>query len=69
MLLAHGAPLLLALLVGLLLGLIVAGMLGNRAGAPYETPARPRGDMLSGMLVLGAFAMGAFVTYALLGPR
>jgi hypothetical protein len=69
MLLAHGAPLLLAFLVGLLLGLIVAGMLGTRAGAAYETPARPRGDMLSGMLVLGAFAMGAFVTYALLGPR
>ena len=69
MLPAHGAPLLLALLVGLLLGLIVAGLLGNRAGAACETPARPRGDMLSGMLVLGAFAMGAFVTYVLLGPR
>ena len=38
MLLAHGAPLLLALLVGLLLGLIVAGLLGNRAGAACETP-------------------------------
>jgi hypothetical protein len=68
MLLAHGAPLLLALLVGLLLGLVVARLPGNRAGAACETPARVRGDLLSGMLVLGAFIMGAFVTYVLLGP-
>ena len=67
MLLAHGAPLLLALLVGLLLGLVVAGLLANRAGTTSETPARPRGDILPGMLVLAAFAMGAFVTYVLLG--
>ena len=67
MLLAHGAPLLLALLVGLLLGLVVAGLLGNRASANSEIPARPRSEMLSGMLVLAAFAMGAFVTYVLLG--
>jgi hypothetical protein len=60
--------LLIALLVGLLLGLIVAGLLGNRAGANSETPARPRSDILSGMFVLAAFAMGVFVTYVLLGP-
>ena len=69
MLLAHGAPLLLALLVGLLLGLVVAGLLANRAGTTGETTARPRSDILSGMLVLAAFTMGAFVTYVLLGPR
>jgi hypothetical protein len=69
MLLAHGAPLLLALLVGLLLGLVVAGLLANSAGAPGETTARPSSDNLSGMLVLAAFTMGAFVTYVLLGPR
>jgi len=63
----HGVPLLLALLVGLLLGLVVAGLLGNRAGAPGETSARATFDILSGMLVLAAFAMGAFVTYVLLG--
>ena len=67
--LAHGAPLLLALLVGLLLGLVIAGLLANSAGMTCETPARPRSEILSGMLVLAAFAMGAFVTYVLLGPR
>ena len=69
MLLAHGAPLLLALLVGLLLGLVVAGLLANGAGTTCETPARPRSDILSGMFVLAAFAMGVFVTYVLAGPR
>jgi nitrate reductase gamma subunit len=62
-------PFLLALLVGLLLGLVVAGLLTNRAGATREAPARPRSDILSGMFVLAAFAMGVFVTYVLLGPR
>jgi hypothetical protein len=69
MLPAHGAPLLLALLVGLLLGLVIAGLLANSAGMTCETAARPRSEILSGMLVLAAFAMGAFVTYVLLGPR
>jgi len=69
MLPAHGAPLLLALLVGLLLGLIVAGLLANRAGATREAPARPQSDILSGMFVLAVFAMGVFVTYVLVGPR
>jgi hypothetical protein len=69
MLRAHGAPLLLALLVGLLLGLVVAVLLTNRAGAHDETSARPRSDILSGMFVLAVFAMGVFVTYVLLGPR
>jgi hypothetical protein len=69
MLLAHGAPLLLALLVGLLLGIVVAGLLANSTRMTSEAPTRPRSEILSGMLVLAAFAMGAFVTYVLLGPR
>jgi hypothetical protein len=69
MLPVYAVPLLLALLVGLLLGFVVAGLLGIRAGATREISAWVRGDMLPGMLVLGAFAMGVFVTYALLGPR
>jgi hypothetical protein len=69
MLPVHEVPLLIALLVGLLLGLVVAGLPGNRAGATCETPARGRGDILSGMFVLAAFTMGVFVTYILLGPR
>lgn len=69
MLPVHGVPLLIALLVGLLLGLVGAGLLANSAGITCETPTRPRSEILSGMLVLAAFAMGAFVTYVLLGPR
>ena len=69
MLLTHGAPLLLALLVGLLFGLVMAGLLANSAGMTCETWARLRSEILSGMLVLAAFAMGAFVAYILLGPR
>ena len=69
MLPAHGAPLLLALLVGLLLGLVIAGLLANSVGMTCETPARPRSEILSGMFVLAVFAMGVFVTYVLLGPR
>jgi hypothetical protein len=61
--------LLMVLLVGLLLGLVVSGLLANRAGTTGGTTARPRSDILSGMLVLAAFTMGAFVTYVLLGPR
>ena len=68
MLAIREVPFLLALLVGLLLGLVVAGLLTNRTGATRETSARPRSDILSGMFVLAAFAMGAFVTYVLLGP-
>jgi len=68
MLPVHGVSLLIALLVGLLLGLVVGGLLTDRAGAAHETPARARSDMLPGLLALGAFAMGAFVTYVLLGP-
>jgi nitrate reductase gamma subunit len=67
MLSVHEVPLLLALLVGLLLGLATGALLRNRASGAAEASQSARGDALMGMLVLGAFAMGAFVAYVLLG--
>jgi hypothetical protein len=67
MLSVHKVPLLLALLVGLLLGLAAASLLPNRAHMAAQASQNARGDTLTGMLVLGAFAMGAFVTYVMLG--
>jgi hypothetical protein len=67
MLSVHEVPLLLALLVGLLLGLAAEALLRNRANKAAEVSQNARGDTLTGMLVMGAFAMGAFVTYVLLG--
>jgi uncharacterized membrane protein len=68
MLQVHEVPLLLALLVGLLLGLAIAALLRNRTNRAAEASHDARGDTLTAMLVLGAFVMGAFVTYVLLGP-
>jgi hypothetical protein len=63
----HEIPFLLSLLVGLLLGLAAGALLRNRASGDSQASQSARGDTLTGMLVLGAFAMGAFVTYILLG--
>jgi hypothetical protein len=65
----HEVPFLLALLVGLLLGLTTGALLRPRANGAAAASQSARADTLTGMLVLGAFAMGAFVTYVLLGPR
>jgi hypothetical protein len=67
MLSVHEVPLLFALLVGLLLGLATGALLRNRTNGTAEASQGARGDVLTGMLVLAAFAMGAFVTYVLLG--
>jgi hypothetical protein len=67
MLSVHVVPLLLALLVGLLLGLATGALLRKRAGGDADASQSARGDALTGMLVMGAFAMGAFITYVLLG--
>jgi hypothetical protein len=66
MLSVHEVPFLLALLVGLLLGLAAGALLRNRANGDSQASQSGRGDTLTGMLVVGAFAMGAFVTYVLL---
>ncbi len=60
-------PLLLALLVGLLLGLTTAGLLRARVRRTAAATASGQSDLLAGMLVLAAFALGAFTTYVLIG--
>jgi hypothetical protein len=60
-------PLVLSVLVGFLLGLVTVGILRLRQ-SPTEGSLPATGDgLLLGLLTLAAFAMGAFLTYLLLG--
>ena len=63
---AHAIPALLAVLVGLLLSLVVWGIVRDRnhkvGVARMGTPE----GMLLALLALAVFAMGVFLTYALL---
>lgn len=59
-------PWLLSVLVGLVLGLVTWGLLRLR-GENDEPQAACRDGALLALLALAAFALGAFVTYALLG--
>jgi len=56
-------PVLLAILVGLLFGLLAWGLLRVRGGYAGETLVGVRDDVLLGLLVLAAFALGVFLTY------
>ena len=62
----HATPLLLSLIVGLLLGLLGWGAL--RAGRARHDARliETHDDLLLGLIVLAAFAFGAFLTYILL---
>ena len=67
MLVAHAIPLLLiSVLVGLLLGLLVWGFLRTRSQRSDGSQMEARDDVLLALLILAAFAMGVFLTYALL---
>ncbi len=59
-------PLLLSLLVGLVLGLVTWGLLRLRRYQD-EAQAASLDSALLVLLALAAFALGAFLTYALLG--
>ncbi len=60
-------PLLISVLVGFLLGLVTLGLLQLRR-SPTEGSVPDTGDpLMLGLLALAAFAMGAFLTYMLLG--
>lgn len=63
----HAIPLLISILIGLLLGLITWGFLRARGHEFDRAPIEVRDDVLIGLLVLAAFALGIFLTYALLG--
>lgn len=63
----HKIPLLLSALAGLLLGLIVWGFLRARSNEVGSALMRTHDDLLLGLLLLAFFALGAFLTYILLG--
>jgi hypothetical protein len=59
----HAIPVLLAILVGLLFGLLAWGFLRMQSREAGEALIEVRGDVLTGLLVLAAFALGVFLTY------
>ena len=64
---ASGIPLILSVLAGLVVGLVTWGILRLRLRKGDEL-AGAQDEAVVGLLVLAAFALGAFVTYALVGP-
>lgn len=65
----HVVPVLLSTLMGLLLSLVTWGFLRVRNQEAGDTPMRSRDDVLLGLLMLAAFALGVFVTYLLLSTH
>ena len=63
---AYAIPLLLSILVGLALGLVAWGFLRARVHRFESALMGAQDDVLLGLLVLAAFSLGAFLTYALL---
>jgi membrane protease YdiL (CAAX protease family) len=58
----------LSVLVGLVLVLVAWGFWRSRSQSPGGT-LETRGDVLLWLLLLAIFALGVFVSYALLGSR
>jgi hypothetical protein len=56
-------PVLLAILVGLLFGLLAWGFLRVQSHKAGEALIGISDDVLTGLLVLAAFALGVFLTY------
>jgi hypothetical protein len=54
-------------MVGAVLGLVVWGLQRSRGQAAGDSAMRMRGDLLLGLIVLAAFALGVFLTYVLIG--
>ena len=54
-------------MVGGVLGLVVWGLQRSRGQAAGDSAMRMRGDLLLGLIVLAAFALGVFLTYVLIG--
>jgi hypothetical protein len=63
----HTIPLLLSILVGLSLALVGWGFWRAQRLNSESNPTGARDDILLGLLVLAAFGLGIFLTYALLG--
>jgi hypothetical protein len=58
-------PLLLSVLVGLVLGLMAWNILHLRRRAADDSPVDTGNGLLLGLLILGALALGMFLTYVL----
>ena len=63
----HAIPILLAVLVGAVLSLVAWGLQRSRSHVLGDSVMGVRGDVLLGLLVLAAFALGVFLTYVLIG--
>ena len=67
MLSRNAMPILLGILVGAVLGLAVWGLQRSQSRVVGDSVMGTQGDVLLGLLVLAAFALGVFVTYVLIG--
>jgi hypothetical protein len=67
MLSGHAILLLLSILVGLLIGLMTWGFFQARNHKFDASVLGKRDDVLLGLMVLAAFSLGIFLTYALMG--
>jgi NhaP-type Na+/H+ or K+/H+ antiporter len=71
----HAAPLLpvlpvgLGLLVGLLLGLVAWGFLQTQTHEDGDFTLEAQDNLILALLVLAAFALGAFLAYVMLSVR
>ncbi|MBI3942122.1 MAG: hypothetical protein HY326_03845 [Chloroflexi bacterium] len=65
----HAAPFLLAVLLGVLFGLLIWGVWGKRYKKVEYGSMGHRNDILLGLLVLAAFALGVFITYVVLNAN
>jgi type III secretory pathway component EscT len=63
----HAIPILLGVLVGAVLSLVVWGLQRSGSHVRGDSAMATRGDVLLGLLVLAAFALGVFLTYVLIG--
>ncbi|MCD6290133.1 MAG: hypothetical protein J7M34_06475, partial [Anaerolineae bacterium] len=62
----HTVPLLVSLLVGAILGLVTWERLRTRRHGVGRVLMETRDELLIGLLILAALAVGVFVTYILL---
>ena len=62
-----GIPILLGVLVGAVLGLVAWGLQHSQSHIVGDSVMGTRGDVLLGLIVLAAFALGVFLTYVLIG--
>jgi hypothetical protein len=62
----HPIAVLLAVLVGLVFGLLAWGLLRMRSYDAGDVSIEVRDSVLVGLLILAAFALGAFISYMII---